>query len=144
MRTLSPMRGVLVVLGLSLAVASVAVAGSAVAAAAKTELRITIWPRGKDEPNRKQTWTLRCNPTGGSLPKAVLACRQLARVPRPFRPVAPDAVCTRIYGGPTVAQVRGTLRGRRVSATFSRKDGCEIARWDRVGALFPIFVVAPH
>jgi hypothetical protein len=33
--------------------------------------------------------------------------------------------------------VRGTFRGKRVWTWFKRRDGCEIARWKRVGFLFP-------
>jgi hypothetical protein len=45
--------------------------------------------------------------------------------------------CIEIYGGPQVAEVRGTFRGRQVAARFSREDGCQIERWDRVRFLFP-------
>jgi hypothetical protein len=45
-------------------------------------------------------------------------------------------VCTQIYGGPQEAVVRGTFRGRRVSIRFTRRNGCEIARWNRVAFLF--------
>ncbi|MGA9762584.1 MAG: hypothetical protein WBQ14_09185 [Gaiellaceae bacterium] len=44
--------------------------------------------------------------------------------------------CTQIYGGPQVAHVRGRLAGRPIDADFSRNDGCQIARWDRLGFLF--------
>ena len=40
-----------------------------------------------------------------------------------------------IYGGPQVALVTGTLRGVKVWARFRRRDGCEIARWNRVAFL---------
>jgi len=33
--------------------------------------------------------------------------------------------------------VRGRLRGQRVASTFSRRDGCQIERWNRVRFLFP-------
>jgi hypothetical protein len=33
--------------------------------------------------------------------------------------------------------VTGRLRGRLIHADFDRKNGCEIARWRRVGFLFP-------
>jgi hypothetical protein len=39
--------------------------------------------------------------------------------------------CTAIYGGPALARVTGTFRGRQVDARFSLEDGCEIARWER-------------
>ena len=104
-------------------------------ATALAALTITVWPQGTDEPSR--TWTLRCNPPGGTLPGRVEACRRLSRLQYPFRPVPQDAVCTQIYGGPQEALVRGTFRGKRVWTRFKRRDGCEIARWKRVGSLFP-------
>jgi hypothetical protein len=103
---------------------------------ASTSLHVTVWPHGPRGPSRE--WTLRCAPTGGTLPHAVTACRKLAAMARPFRPVSPDAVCTEIFGGPQTAVVTGRLRGRRVRARFDRHDGCEIARWDRVRFLFPV------
>jgi len=81
-------------------------------------------------------WTLRC-PAGGTLPRPARACRRLEALDRPFAPVPKNAACTLIYGGPQVAEVRGTFKGRRVKARFTRTDGCEIARWNRVRFLFP-------
>ncbi|MGH2804072.1 MAG: SSI family serine proteinase inhibitor, partial [Thermoleophilaceae bacterium] len=52
-----------------------------------------------------------------------------------LRPVPRLRVCTSIYGGPAVARVTGTIAGERVDARFNRRDGCEIARWDRNRAL---------
>lgn len=45
---------------------------------------------------------------------------------------ADDEVCTQIYGGPEVAKVTGTLDGEEVDASFTRGNGCEIARFDAV------------
>jgi hypothetical protein len=45
-------------------------------------------------------------------------------------------VCTQQYGGPEVATVTGTLDGERVDATFSRENGCAIARYDAVQVLW--------
>ena len=44
--------------------------------------------------------------------------------------------CTMQYGGPEVATVAGTLDGDPVDATFSRQDGCAIARFDAAQALW--------
>lgn len=53
-----------------------------------------------------------------------------------FFPVPrPDRICTQQYGGPQVAVVKGTFRGRKVSSRFSRTDGCEIARWRTMATL---------
>lgn len=65
------------------------------------------------------------------------ACRALAQLdPEDFEPVPDDTVCTSQYGGPETASVQGTLRGKPVDATFSREQGCEINRWERVAPLF--------
>jgi hypothetical protein len=56
---------------------------------------------------------------------------------RPFRGVPKDTACIQIYGGPQVAEVRGKLGDRRVASRFSRSDGCQIKRWNRVRFLFP-------
>ena len=39
------------------------------------------------------------------------------------------------FGGPETATIKGTIRGQEVDASFSRSDGCEIARWDKVKPL---------
>ena len=109
---------------------------TASASSAATELRITAWPEGPGGEGTL-TWRLRCGPAGGTLPRPAAACRALAALERPFAPVPKDVGCTQIYGGPQVARVTGTFRGRRTWATFKRSDGCEIARWNRVRFLFP-------
>ena len=102
------------------------------------DLAVKVWPQGTKGPSLR--WTLECTPPGGTLPRPARACRRLGRQSEPFRPVPRDAVCTEIYGGPAVALVSGTYRGRRVWTRFQRRNGCEIARWERVGFLFPVRV----
>lgn len=108
---------------------------------ASTSLNVTVWPNGQGEPGKRVS-TLRCNPVGGSLPKRAEACAKLARMTRPFAPVPKDTACTEIYGGPQQALVTGRLRGYPVRATFNRRNGCEISRWNRVRFLFPNAVPA--
>jgi hypothetical protein len=103
---------------------------------ASTSLNITVWPNGQGEPG-KRTYTLRCNPLGGSLPRRAEACTRLARMTRPFAPTPKDTACTEIYGGPQQALVWGRLRGYPVRRSFSRTNGCEIARWNRLRYVFP-------
>ena len=50
---------------------------------------------------------------------------------RAFAQVPQDAICTQIYGGPQKAVVKGTVGGQRIWASFRRRNGCEIDRWDR-------------
>jgi hypothetical protein len=71
-------------------------------------------------------------------PHGRLACRKLFHLPiSAFAPVPRDVACTEIYGGPQVASVVGRIAGKDFQATFSRTNGCEIARWNRVQFLFP-------
>ncbi|HUQ23945.1 MAG TPA: SSI family serine proteinase inhibitor [Gaiellaceae bacterium] len=106
--------------------------------AALTDLRITVWPEGRDKGNGS-TFTLKCAPAHGSLPRSAAACTELLRMTRPFRPVQRDTFCTDLYGGPQQALVTGTLKGARVWALFSATDGCQIARAKRIGFLLPGF-----
>lgn len=106
------------------------------AAESATELRITLWPQGEGKrPTRR--YTLRCNPAGGTLPRARRACEALGRLRRAFAPVPRTMACTELYGGPSEALVTGTFAGRPVRARFDRTDGCRIARWDRHRFLLP-------
>jgi hypothetical protein len=58
-------------------------------------------------------------------------CDGIASVPlAAFEPTPGDVACTQQYGGPEVATVKGTFKGERVDATFSRQNGCEISRWE--------------
>ena len=84
-------------------------------------------------------WTLGCSPTRGTHPNRVKACALLAKQGRRlFTPVPKDTMCTMIYGGPQRATITGTWKGAQVKASFNRSNGCEIARWDRAKALFPV------
>ena len=103
---------------------------------ASTSLQITVWPHGQSQPG-KHVYTLRCAPAGGTLPLRAAACTRLMRLTRPFAPTPTNVACTQIYGGPQEALVTGRFRGKLVHARFGRKDGCEIARWNRVAFLFP-------
>jgi hypothetical protein len=103
-------------------------------ASARTELTITVWPQGTGGPTR--TWTLTCNPAGGTLPRAAAGCRRLT--PASLRPLPRDTICTQIYGGPQLARVRGHLGAKRVDVRFSRTNGCEIHRWDSARFLLPV------
>ena len=102
-------------------------------AASATDLVITVWPRGG---GRSRTWSLKCDPVGGSLPGAQSACARLT--PQALEPLPPDTICTQVYGGPQKARVRGRLQTRRLDVRFSRTNGCEIHRWDSVRYLFPV------
>jgi len=108
-----------------------------------TALEIKVWPRGED--SRATEYSLICvkeedatPEEANQLPDAANACRRLLQLENPFEPLPLGVSCTQIYGGPQVAEVRGTFKGRSIKARFSRADGCQIDRWDRHRFLFPI------
>lgn len=74
---------------------------------------------------------LGCFPGSGDL-----GCRTLAAAPAAtWRPVPVDRACTELFGGPQTARVTGVVGGRRLDARFSRRNGCEIERWDALAPL---------
>ncbi|CAN5821448.1 hypothetical protein BH20ACT14_BH20ACT14_00910 [soil metagenome] len=128
--TLNVMRRI-AVLVLALA-ALVSGAGGSAGTSSNTSLTVTYWEDGSRTASR-DTWTLRCNPARGTLPRPAIACRRLAAGGmKLFASTPPNVACTQIYGGPQVARVVGTVAGKRVWATFSREDGCAISRWERL------------
>jgi hypothetical protein len=68
-------------------------------------------------------------------PEAALAAVQQYGEQIFFPEPGPPRLCTQQYGGPQVAAVSGTFRGRRVDSLFSRTDGCEISRWNAMAPL---------
>lgn len=87
------------------------------------------------------TFELYCGPHGGSHPDPSGACAALERDTRSteevFAPAPEGGFCTMQNGGPATAHVTGTWAGRPVDATYDRRDGCQISRWDRLVPLLP-------
>ena len=104
----------------------------------KISLTIALSPNSAKPKVGRRTYTLRCRPAAGTLPHRVSACTKLLRVQNPFAPVPRDQACTQIYGGSQQAVVIGVYGGKPVRTIFTRVDGCQIARWNRVRFLFPI------
>jgi hypothetical protein len=110
---------------------------------AKTYLRITVWPKG--DSGAQHRYSLWCRGPGGETSSGIArpitgsrACQRVVNLgPKAFEPVPRDVACTEVYGGPAVAKVTGLIGGDSVTARFRRTDGCEIARWDRLGFLLP-------
>ena len=102
-------------------------------AAPASELTITV-RAGPDASG--ETWTLTCDPPGGTHPNPEAACRALEQARRdPFAPVPSGMLCTQVYGGPETATITGTWQNRSVHASYKRTDGCEIARWKAIAAV---------
>lgn len=102
------------------------------AAAVPTDVTITI----DDGAGTVTEYTLTCAPEGGDHPNAAAACSSLAAASAVFGPADPNQACTEIFGGPQTATVSGTLNGAAVQGSFSRANGCEIARWDALTEVF--------
>jgi hypothetical protein len=98
-------------------------------------LTITVAHTG--DPELDGTHELYCQPSAGTHPDAAEACAAIELAEEPFAPVAENALCTFVYGGPATAQIEGTWAGEPVSATYSRENGCEVARWDRLVPALP-------
>jgi hypothetical protein len=99
------------------------------------QLRVTVWSQGKT--GLSVTRTLDCPSGTGTFPAARSTCTELSRLDTSvFAPVPAGTACTMIYGGRQIARVTGTLAGEAIDATFNRSNGCEIARWQRLGFLF--------
>jgi hypothetical protein len=108
-------------------------------AAPETSVDVTLWPNGRDA-GGAQTVVLTCEPANGTHPSPKEACAALDAEKDALEPVPGDVACTQIYGGPQEARVAGVVRGREFDASFSRTNGCEIDRWDR---LAPLLELAP-
>ena len=106
---------------------------------AASELTITVTESAGAPPTK---WTLTCGSgdASGDHPDPGAACAALQAVVDgggdPFAPVPDDAACTQIYGGSATATITGSWQGRDVDASYSRTDGCEIARWDPLMDVF--------
>ena len=103
-----------------------------------TSVEVTLWPEGRSGANQRAV--LECGPVGGSHPHAQEACAALESEADALEPVPGDVACTQIYGGPEEARIAGAVRGNAVDSMFSRTNGCEIDRWDR---LAPVLDVLP-
>jgi hypothetical protein len=95
------------------------------------DLTILYWPAGPGGDPVEATLT--CDPDGGSHPDPAAACAALLENEAALQPVSRDVACTEIYGGNQIARITGS-----VQASFSRQNGCEIARWD---ALQPVLEI---
>ena len=95
-----------------------------------TQLTVRVDPDG-DGPEAAREERISC-----AQPPEGAACAAAADLrAADLEPVPGDMACTEQFGGPETATVTGTLRDREVDARFSRENGCEIARWDKVAPL---------
>ncbi len=109
----------------------------------KTYLSIIVSPKG--DSGAQHRYRLWCRGPGGETSSGIArpitarrACQRVVNLgPKAFQPVPRNVACTEVYGGPADAKVVGLIGGKSVNARFKRTDGCEIARWERLGFLLP-------
>ena len=118
-----------------LALAFLLAAAPASAGGGATRTTVTVWPQGKERGRPSRTWTLACNPARGTHPNPSRACASLLAHRALLRPLPRRIACTQVYGGPQVGRIDGVVAGKRVRVTYTRANGCEIARWN---ALRPV------
>ncbi|MFC3999887.1 SSI family serine proteinase inhibitor [Nocardiopsis sediminis] len=120
------------------------------APAPETELTITVSteedgaasdapsdaPSSSPSDGAAEEWTLTCSPAGGDHPDPETACADLEEAgAEPFAEVSADQMCTHIFGGPEVATVSGHVGDTEIDTEFSKSGGCEIARYEDMGAV---------
>jgi hypothetical protein len=135
-------RRLAVVMGAVTAAFLAPAAAQAVPAAVAPPPDVTLNLAVTDAPGATpQTATLRCRGSraiaGGYLAGVPAQACQQARDLVAFLLSQPDPnrICTDIFGGEQTAKVTGSINGRRVQRAFARRNGCEIADWNRMGLL---------
>lgn len=90
-----------------------------------SHLEVSVWPQGRPGESRDATVTCADPSAGGE------ECAAIERVDaEELAPTPPDVACTQIFGGPQEATIEGTLRGEELDIQLSRRNGCEISRWE--------------
>ena len=118
------------------AAAHAARAGSAPTSFLALKFSVTDAPKATPKPATLTCFGTWANATGYLREVPEEGCQQARRLAGFLLSAPdPDRVCTQIFGGPQTATVQGTVNGRLVRRAFSRKDGCELADWDRLGLL---------
>ncbi|MCL6292621.1 SSI family serine proteinase inhibitor [Streptomyces sp. 43Y-GA-1] len=118
--------------------------GSEGGEAGDVRTRLTVSVENTGVAGADGTFELECGPTGGSHPQGQAACDRLAEAGATrsgrqelFRETPEGTMCTMIHGGDAAARIVGTWEGRAVDTTASRRDGCEIARWNSLVPVLP-------
>jgi Subtilisin inhibitor-like len=121
-------------IGLAVLVAAAGVviaAPAAHGASARSALTLSVRVSGE----KTRTRTLRCDPPGGTHPRATGACADLTAAkgdPGAIKPKQ-DVMCTMIYR-PATATAKGTWRGRVVKFTHTYSNSCVLGT--QTGAVF--------
>jgi hypothetical protein len=81
------------------------------------------------------TYTLRCEPPGGTVADPVGACARLLTGPSLFAPKPSRILCPMILESTARATVTGVYFGKQVHVTIVQ-GGCDLARWAKLKQVF--------
>ena len=112
--------------------ANLVLASPTSSAAVKNSLTITYQATPE---SKVQKWSLKCQPTAGTMKNAKGACKLLLAISNPFKKADPAEMCAEIFESAEVATVKGTWNGKKVSASFAKNNSCEISRWKTLNFL---------
>ena len=102
------------------------------ASAAKVSLDVTLVSAGAAGARH---WTLRCDPTGGSYPRAATACAELAKSAGILSPPPVHAMCPMIMASAQRVIVSGVYYGKKLRETIV-DGGCDLTRWAKLRQIF--------
>ncbi len=101
--------------------------------AAKISLRVSFSGSAGTAPEH---YTLRCEPTGGTVRDAAAACGKLMkRGASLFAPLRVQMACPMVMASAGRATVTGTYLGRHVHELVV-DGGCDLSRWAELGQIF--------
>lgn len=73
-----------------------------------------------------------CRPPAGNYENPKEICRKLLSLKGTLRPLSLGTVCTEQYGGPGIIKIRGYWYGKKINLVYSKVNGCEISRWNKI------------
>jgi Subtilisin inhibitor-like len=106
--------------------------GTSTTAHATTSLTVTF---AASRTSAAKHYTLTCNPAGGSLPDAAVACGKLAKARNLLEPKPVRVACPMIMASAGRALVTGTYEGHKVHETIV-DGGCDLARYQQLRQVF--------
>ena len=106
--------------------------GAGAPSAAKVSLDVTFTA---SPTTAARPYTLRCEPSGGTVPDAAAACAKLLKMTSLFAPRPTHVMCPMIMANAGRAIVTGTYYGKKVHETIV-DGGCDLAKWASLHEVF--------
>lgn len=83
-------------------------------------------------PEGPLTYTLTCDPVGGTLPSPEAACAKLGSTKNVFAEVPASRVCADVVGGDGDMAIQGIWNGEPIDTTADQHDSCATKRFNRI------------